>query len=108
MKNSSPLTEAEVWAKLNKAVSNSAYNAREEFEKLPEDIRQLVGSPSQLHEWALIGRNEFQTVLQSNFLRSYRAKQQQNRELGKLPADVRKLMSDMENPALEEHKQKQA
>ena len=43
---------AQAWALVRRAASRSAYGAREEFERLPEDIRRIVGAPSQLFEWS--------------------------------------------------------
>ena len=42
------LSEAEAWAMVSKAARNGLYGAREEFEKLPEDVKQAIGTPDQL------------------------------------------------------------
>ena len=48
------LSEMEAWNQLSRAVKNSAWYAEEEFDKLPEDIRGIVGSPASLRELSLI------------------------------------------------------
>ena len=84
------MTEIEAWALVNKAVSNSGYieRAKEEWEKLPEIVRAIV-SPEQLREWAMQDSRDFQTVVASNFMRSFKAKQAARREYSLLPADVK-------------------
>lgn len=74
------LTEMEVWACVSKAISHSAYNSREEHAKLPLSIRSLV-TPELLKEWALL-EDGVQTVIQSNFMRSYRQKKELNKKQG--------------------------
>lgn len=85
-------TEVEAWAIVAKALRNSGYCAAEEFEKLPEDIRKLVGSPHQLREWSLMDADSVQTVVASNFQRSFRVQKARDREVKALPPDVRKFL----------------
>lgn len=85
------LTEAEAWSLIRKAAGNSIYNAQKEFDKLPPVLQRLVGSPNQLREWGMMEGDEFQTVVASNFQRSYRAKAASEREYLALPPDVRTL-----------------
>lgn len=66
-------SELEAWSLVRKALKNGNYGAEAEFEKLPEDIRKAVGSPEQIRAWAAAPEEETETVMQSNFLRSYRA-----------------------------------
>ena len=87
------LTEQEAWNLVSKAMRNSTYNATEEFEKLPELIKNIVGGPSQLKEWAMSESKEIQTVIASNFMRSYKVKSASFREYQALPNDVKKLIS---------------
>ena len=86
------LTEAEAWALVSKAVRNSIWDSKAEFEKLPQDIRRLVGSPSQLREWATMDSSTLHSVVASNFQRSYQVIRKRNREEEKLPGDVRNLL----------------
>lgn len=86
------LGEAEAWALVRKAVSNAGYHAEEEFAALPEEIQRAVGSPGMLRTWAMTDLDELATVVQSNFMRSYRAKARADAEYKSLPADVRNLL----------------
>lgn len=67
------MSEMAAWVMVSKAVANSIYNAEREFARLPEDVQGIVGNADTLRSWAMIDLDEFHTVLQSNFMRSYRA-----------------------------------
>lgn len=84
------MTENEAWAIVHKAIRNSAYNSREEFEKLPPEIQSVVHDPEQLKAWA-IDPNFNMGVESSNFKRSYRARAAQLREFNALPESVRQF-----------------
>lgn len=86
----SPMTEVEAWQIVSKAIRNSGYmeNARAEHEKLPELIKRIV-KPEQLREWALQDASSLQTVVASNFMRSFREKSVQADRYERLPADVK-------------------
>lgn len=89
------LTEAEAWGLVSKAVRNSIWDSKEEFDKLPQDIQKLVGSPSQLREWAMMDSGALHSVVASNFQRSYKVIQKRNREEQKLPGDIRRMIGGM-------------
>lgn len=83
------LTEMEAWNLVQKAVAKSNYYADQEFEKLPPLIQKIIGSPSQLKEWARIDIKEFNTVIQSNFMRSFTAKSMKEVEYSVLPSNIK-------------------
>lgn len=104
------MTEGEAWEEIRQALTNSSYNAQQEYEKLSPLVKQIVGSPSQLHMWARMNEDDLNTVVSSNFMRSYRAKQQNFREYQALPEAMKKtfeaLSANMDigsYKALEEH-----
>lgn len=86
------MTEAEAWGIVAKALRNSTYGSREEFEKFPPIIKRLVGSPAQLREWGMMDSETVHSVVASNFQRSYKAIAQREREIAKLPPDVKSLV----------------
>lgn len=90
--HSDEMTEAEAWGIVAKALRNSTYGSKEEFESLPPVIKRLVGSPAQLREWGLMNHDTVHGVIASNFQRSYRSILQREREIAKLPPDVKKLV----------------
>lgn len=97
------LDAAEAWELVRKAVSNGYYGASEEFKKLPENVQRMVGSPSQLRDWATMDSDTFNSVIGSNFQRNYRVRQESERKMALMPADVRKMISGLAGTlALEE------
>jgi hypothetical protein len=89
------MTEIEAWNIVKKAVS--VYNTQENFERLPETLQKLVGSPSQLREWGLMDSETFGSVVQSNFMRSYKARIQQKKQLQALPESTKKMIKMLSN-----------
>lgn len=79
------MNENEAWCLVFRALSRGIYNSEEEFGKLPEEIRKIVGHPRQLHEWALLDTHEVSTVIASGFKRSWRARKELERQLGVTP-----------------------
>ena len=86
------MTEQEAWSYVSKALRNSTYGAQEEFAKLPQEIQAVVHDPSQLKQWAMSPTDEVETVIASNFMRSFRAKQKSTKEYMALPTEVKRMM----------------
>ena len=74
------MTEQEAWELVAKALRNSGYNSSEEFERLPDHIKRVVGSPNQLREWSQMDTETLHSVVASNFQRSYRARVKSDKE----------------------------
>lgn len=89
------MTPMEAWGMVSKALRNSSYGSKEEFAKLPLDVQRTVGSPDQLREWAMMEADEVQTVVASNFQRSFKVRQQQSRDIEKLPGSVRGFIAEL-------------
>ena len=85
------MTEQEAWGLVFQAIRDSGYRAREEFEALPPLLRSLVGSPRQLHDWGMMDEDTVQSVVASNFMRSYRARAKHQQDYEALPGNVKKL-----------------
>ena len=98
------LNELEAWRLVEKAVRNSLYNAEVEFVKLPQKIKRVIRDPGRLKEWSQMDIEEFNTVIQSNFLRSFRMEQQREQEGNNVPLQMRPMLDVMadELPAIEE------
>ena len=93
--NAHVLDEQQAWALVSKACANGMYGYRREFEKLPPDVQRAVGRPEQLKSWAEMDVETVQSVVASNFMRSYRTMAAREREIGKLPDDVRNLIDGL-------------
>lgn len=83
------MTEAEAWAVVKKAVCRSGYNSVAEYEKLPPLIQNLVGSSNQLRDWSQMDIDTLDSVIGSNFQRSYKVRAKQERDYAAIPADVK-------------------
>ena len=86
------MTEQEAWALVSKALRNSTYGSEEEFAKLPPEIQAVVHDPGQLRQWAISPADDVETVIASNFMRSFRTKQKASKEYMALPTSVKHLM----------------
>ena len=115
------MTEMEAWALVRLAIRGASMDpssrlftngvqseqtsAEVNFDRLPPILQRLVHSPSQLAAWERLPNDEIETVIQSNFMRSYRARAKNEREYIALPSSVKTFMealSDgMKMPQLE-------
>lgn len=109
--NPDQITEQEAWAEVAKVLkdcSNSPASVRyatnnperktsaqRHFDELPPLIRQVVGSPNQLAEWALMDSEVLQSVVASNFMRSYRVRAESSREYMALPSAMRDTLDQL-------------
>lgn len=89
------MTEQEAAAIVLRAAANGNYGAEEEFGRLPPVLQRLVGSPSQLKEWAAMEADAVQSVVASNLQRSYREIVKREREMLTLPSDVLQTMEQL-------------
>ena len=87
------LSEGEAWALIAKALRNSGYNSEKEFAALPETLQRLVGAPAQLREWAMMDAGTVQSVVQSNFMRAYRARAESERKMLAMPTEIRQKLA---------------
>lgn len=96
------MTEQEAWQIVYAAASKSSYaeNAKAAHEKLPDQIKQLVRI-EQLQEWAKMESSEVQTVVASNFMRSFRERRIQRERYEALPADVKAVIEGTERMGIE-------
>lgn len=86
------LGEVEAWGLVKRAIKNGYYHSKEEYDRLPEPVQRAIGHHEVLREWSQVDVDDVETVVGSNFMRAYRAKQKQVKELDALPGDVRRFM----------------
>lgn len=87
-------TPVEQWNAIKKAMRNSAYNAVEEFEKLPEVAKKFVGSPNQLREWA-IGTDYNDGVVKGQFFKQVEIIKQREKDTTMMLPEVRNLVQKL-------------
>lgn len=83
------------WGLVSKALRNGTYGAVEEFNKLPPLVRQAVGIPDNLKNWATSDYQTIETVIQSNFLRTYETVVKRANEINRMPDDIKSLIKKM-------------
>ena len=88
----SDLNEMEAWALVSNALRNGYYGAEQEFAKLPETVQKAVGDPGNLRHWAQTDSNSVENVIQSNFMRSYRAVLKREQDMRKMPEKVKGVL----------------
>ena len=96
---SGELTEMEAWNMVAKALRRSGWHAEEEFAKLPPTIQRAVGSAQMLHNWGL-DENYNESVVMSNFQRSYRAVVEQAKQIRRMPLDIQHMIQEKQNEKL--------
>lgn len=80
------------WGLVSKALRNGAYGAVEEFNKLPPLVKQAVGMPDNLKNWATSDYQTIETVIQSNFLRTYEVVVKRETEISRMPDNIKSLI----------------
>ena len=83
------MSEMEAWQRVKRACSY--YDAQQEFDRLPPILQRMVGSPNQLREWAVMDSDQLETVVGSNFMRSYKVKSACQKEYEMLPESVKSV-----------------
>jgi hypothetical protein len=81
-----------VWRYIRKAISRSLYYSEEEFDKLPDEAKALVGAPGQLREWAQLASETIDSVTRSKVETQYGAYQRRRAEVGAMPQEIRELI----------------
>lgn len=79
------MTEIEAWTLVRKAINRSIYYSKEEFDKLPELVKKTVGDPAQLRNWAMEDERNVETVIASNFQRTYRLVVERHNTMMRMP-----------------------
>lgn len=85
------LNEMEAWTLVRTAIGRSTYYSTEEFSKLPPLVQKAVGDSNQLRTWAM-DENFNESVVMANFQRTYRIVISREKEISKMPENVRKLI----------------
>ena len=94
LSNPDALTETEAWALVSKACRNSN-RAKEEFAKLPPEVQEAVGNYEMIKTWGMMNEDEVESVVASNFMRSYRVHVKRKQEMALVPPEIRELLAGM-------------
>lgn len=91
------MTGMEAWSLVRVAIKNGNYHSKEEFERLPEIVQTAIGNHHSIKEWAAMAVPELETVVQSQFIKSFGSKQKVAKDHEALPADVKALIANVAN-----------
>lgn len=94
------LNEMEAWSLVSKALRNGTYGAVEEFSRLPPTVQEAVGNPDNLRNWATSDYKAIETVIQSNFIKTYRSVTSRAEEIKRAPAEIQKLIEKVNQNSL--------
>lgn len=88
------LTEMEAWNHISKAIRNGNYHAKEEWEMLPKEVQQMC-SPNDIRDWASMDTSQVQTVVSSNWQRSFKVREKNRVDYDRLPNETKSLISEL-------------
>lgn len=81
----------DLWASLKKAISNSAYNSVEEFEKLPDECKLFIKNPRQLKELSQNDAEINNTVVKGQFFKQIEIIQKRIKEEKQMLSETRRI-----------------
>lgn len=90
------LSEGEAWAMVSKACANGSYGYMKEFGKLPPIVQKAVGRAEQLKEWAAMDETTVQSVVASNFMKSFRAARERQKEIESYPPALTDMINKLQ------------
>lgn len=85
------MTEHEAWTLVLDAMNCSEHDVGKKFDALPPVVRSIVGNARQLWDWGMMDSETVNSVVASNFMRSYRNRAQQQEDFEALPGDVQEM-----------------
>ena len=94
-KQNEQLTEGEAWHLVKKAMNGSAWNAQDNFDKLPPLVQRAIGSATVLRQWGMTDSDEVNTVIMSNFQRTYKALLSKQEFNDKVPMQLSELVKGL-------------
>ena len=97
LKQPEELNEATAWAMVAKACENGYYGYEKEYAKLPPMVQRAVGHPAQLREWAQMDVGTLQSVVGSNFRKTYKTECERQRQQELLPESVKGIINRLTN-----------
>lgn len=91
--------EQEAWQVVRKAIGNSSYHSVEEYDRLPDTMKRCVAGPQFLRDCADMDADQLDTVVASQFMKTYRAEKAKMAEVQKMPVAIQGLFDRKPVPA---------
>ena len=91
-KQNEQLSEGEAWALVKKAIADGNYHSEERFAELPPIVQKAVGGSQMIRQWAMCDTEEVNSVIASNFMRTYKAVLSKQEFGDKVPPQLSELV----------------
>lgn len=101
LSNANELSEIDAWNAVRKALRNSMYNSVEEFNKLPKEIQDTIGSSSRLREMATLTDSEVEFA-HNGFTKNYNEVIKHKKEYAMLPNSIKNQIEMKKDKMIEE------
>lgn len=88
------LGEVEAWRQVRKAIRDGIYHSEERFAELSPEVKKAVGEAGQLRDWALLESEVIDSVIQSNFFKTYKTIVVREREQAALGVNNTKAIGE--------------
>lgn len=85
-------TPSELWDRLQKAISRGIYHSEEEFEKLPDEVKEFIRSSKQLKELAMMDSDVVHSVTKGQFFKQIEVIQKRKEEDKKMLPESKELL----------------
>lgn len=92
LNQSQELNEMQAWALVSKSLRDGYYHSEERFNELPPLVQKAVGCAENLKFWSQSDASSVESVIASNFQRTYRNLLMREKEVQKLPLDVKTMI----------------
>jgi hypothetical protein len=96
------LSEGEAWALVKKGIADGNYHSEERYNELPPLVQRAVGGAEMLRQWAQTDSTQVNTVIMSNFQRTYKAILAKDDFNNKVPEQLAQVVHNV-TAALEAH-----
>ena len=88
------MNEHEAVTRIIDATKNGIYGYMDEFEKLPDICKKIVVHPERLRDWALLPKDEVQTVIASNLRHAFNSEKNRSDENMLIPKKIKDKLND--------------
>ena len=85
---------SDAWNMVRPMIRRGNYYAEEDFQKLPELVKKCIGGPAQIRAWASMPSETIDSVVSSNFLRTYEVKAKAQAQFERLPMQARLKLAE--------------
>lgn len=86
------LSAEDAWALVAKALSNSGMYSKQEYDKLPPEVRECVGGSFVLHDIAMSENPTDVSIFRTQFLKTFEARRQNRNEINAISPPTREQL----------------